>query len=173
VSKGVSTSLDTNGRWVAVLALLLGGCGKAPEAPAAANAGAALEATAIARGIVADPAKVDPVGLYGSDSDRLCVVPAGEGYRVGAAVDYGEGQGCFATGEASGRGTLDVQFGEGCRVSITLEGDRASFPATLPAGCDRFCTGRASLAALSADRISGSATEAASAVTAAGAKLCP
>ena len=155
------------------LALLLAGCGRSPGQPAAANAGAALEQAAIARGIVADPAKVDPVGLYGSESDKVCVVPADDGYRIGAAVDYGEGQGCFATGTASGRDTLAVRFGDACRLEVRVEGDRVTFPATIPAGCDRFCTGRASLAAVTADRISASATEAASAVTAAGAKLCP
>ena len=155
------------------LPLLLAGCGREADQPAAANAGVALEQAAIARGIVADPAKVDPVGLYGSESDKVCVVPAGDGYRVGASVDYGEGQGCFATGTASGRGTLDVRFADACRLEVRVEGDRVTFPATLSAGCDRFCTGRASLAAVTADRISASATEAASAVTAAGAKLCP
>ena len=155
------------------LALLLAGCGQ-PRAPTAGEtAGAALERVAVARGIVADPAKLDPVGLYGSESDRVCVVPGGDGYRVGAAVDYGEGQGCFATGTARGRETLDVRFGEGCRLSVRVEGDRLTFPATLPASCDRFCTGRASLAALTADRVSASATEAASAVTGSGTKLCP
>ena len=159
------------------LAVLLVGCGQ-PRAPTAGEtAGAALERVAVARGIVADPAKLDPVGLYGSESDWVCVVPSGDGYRVGAAVDYGEGQGCFATGTARkpsrARETLDVGFGDACRVSVRVEADRVTFPATLPAGCDRFCTGRASLAALAADRISASATEAASAVTGSGAKLCP
>ena len=155
------------------LALLLAACGRSPDAVAGETAGAALERTAVARGIVADPAKVDPVGLYGSESDRVCVVPGGDGYRVGAAVDYGEGQGCFATGTARGRETLDVRFGEACALSVRVEGDRLVFPALLPPACDHYCTGRASLAALTADRISASATEAASAVTGSGAKVCP
>ncbi len=155
------------------LALLLAGCGRGAEAPVAGNAGAALEAAAVARGVVADPAKIDPVGLYASESDRLCVAPQGDGYRVGAAVDFGEGQGCFATGTATGKQVLDVRFGDGCRVSARVEGDRVSFPATLPSGCDRFCSGRASLAALSAERVSASVAEAGSAVAAGGAKMCP
>lgn len=167
-------SLGTNG--FVLLAVLLGGCGRSAE-PVPENAGAALEAAAVARGIVADPARFDPVGLYGSDSDRLCVAHAGDGYRVGAAVDYGEGQGCFATGvsqvAAGAPGTLDVRFGEACRLTLRIEGERATLPPTLPAGCDRFCTGRASLASLTADRISRSAAEAGSAVAAGGARMCP
>ena len=156
-----------------LLALALAGCGRGAEAPVAANAGAALEAAAMARGVIADPAKVDPVGLYASESDKVCVVPQEGGYRVGASVEFGDGQGCFATGTATGRQVLDVRFGEECRVSARIEGDRVSFPATLPAGCDRYCSGRASLAALTADRVSGSAAEAGSAVAAGGARMCP
>ncbi len=156
-----------------ILVLLLAGCGRAAEGPTNESAGAALEAAAIARGVVADPAKVDPVGLYASESDRLCVVPQGDGYRIGAAVEFGEGQACFATGTATGRQALDVRFGDGCRLSAKVEGDRVSFPPVLPAGCDRFCSGRASLAALSAERVSASVAEAGSAVAAGGAKMCP
>ena len=134
-------------RHALALALTLAACGRVADQPAAETAGASLERAAMARGVVADPAKVDPVGLYGSESDRLCVVPQGDGYRVGASVDFGEGQGCVATGAATGRKTLDVRFGEACRLTAAIEGDRVTFPATLPAGCDRFCTGRASLAA--------------------------
>lgn len=152
--------------------LILVACGPPVSSSAVENAGVALERAAVARGLVADPAKVDPIGLYTSDSDSLCVVPAGGGYRVGASIDYGEGQGCSAAGTASGHATLAIRFGDACRLTARIEGDRVSFPATVPAGCDRFCTGRASLAALTADRVSGSAAEAESAVTPAGGALC-
>lgn len=160
-------------RRMLALALVLAGCGRAADRPDAGTAGAALERAAVARGVVADPARIDPVGLYASASDRLCVVPRGDGYRVGASVDFGEGQGCFATGTATGRSTLDIRFDAACRLTAAIEGDRVTFPATLPAGCDRFCTGRASLAALAADRISASAVEAASAATGDGKAMCP
>lgn len=158
------------------LAVLLAACGRTPAAPVAENAGAALERVAVARGIVADAATVAPVGLYASETDRLCLVPAADGYRIGASVDYGEGQACLARGTATKAGAggqvLAVRFDDACRFAARVEGDRLRFPATLPAACDRYCTGRASLAALSADRVSASSAEASSAVATSGARLC-
>lgn len=124
------------------------------------------------RGLVADPDRVDATGLYASDTDRLCLVPRGGGYRIGASVDYGEAQGCLARGTAKGRGSLAVDLGGGCRFTAKLDGDRLTFPALVPPACDRACRGRATLATLTADRLSASASEAASAPAADGAPLC-
>ncbi len=152
--------------------LLLAGCGDNSTAAPKTSAGAALEKAAIARGIVADPASIDPVGVYSSDTDRVCVVPQGDGYTIGASVDYGEAQSCTARGTATGRATLDVRFQDGCRFTAKVEGDRIVFPAILPQACDTACTGRASLAALNAERLSRSGTEAASMTGAGNARLC-
>lgn len=154
--------------------LALAGCGRGAQQPVApAGAGSALEQAAIARGLVENPGAIDPVGVFASDSDKVCIRAAADGYRIGASVDYGEGQACAASGSARGRGLLDVRFGDDCRFEARIEADRIRFPATLPAACDRACTGRASLAALTADRLSASGTEAASAVGPRGAPLCP
>ncbi len=143
------------------VALLLAGCEKAaPDAPAVPQAGAALERAALAAGIVADPANVDPVGAFASETDRACVVPQGSGYRVGASVDYGEQQGCVARGTATGRETLRIDFGDQCRFDARFDGERIVFPATVPTACDRRCTGRASLTALSVARLSNTESEA-------------
>lgn len=160
---------------LAPIALLaVAACGKSPGGPAVpAGGGSALEKAAVARGLVIDPGTVDPVGVFASESDKVCIRPEGDGYRIGASVDYGEGQACAATGSAKGRGTLAVTFGGNCKLEARIDGDRLRFPAVLPAACERLCTGRASLAALTADRLSASAAEAASAVGARGAPLCP
>ena len=142
------------------LALLLGGCGSDSGGNAHAPS---LEAAAIARGLIADPASTDIVGLYARDTDRLCVVPEGSSYRVGASIDYGEGVACSAGGSVAraGNALRFVLGGAECAFDARFDGARITFPARLPAACAALCTGRASLAAFNADRLSNALSEAA------------
>ena len=147
----------------AAVLLLLAGCGGGGEgAGADAPAGRALEAEARARALVPDPANLSPVGVFGSDTDSLCALPvAGErGFRIGAGVDYGEGQRCVARGTASGSGRLAIDFGGGCAFDAVQDGTGIRFPAVLPAACDSRCDGRASLAALRVAPLSDAPAEA-------------
>ncbi len=141
----------------------LAGCGRASHEPGAQStgAGAQLERAAIAAGVVADPGRLDPAGAYSSASDRVCILRAGGGYRIGASVDYGEGHGCVARGTARGLGKLAISFGGTCRFEARFDGARLVFPPVLPEGCDSLCTGRASLSALVAGRLSEAESEAA------------
>ena len=140
------------------LLLLLAACGRA--APAPETPGARLEAAAVTRGLVPDASGGSLVGSWASDSDRLCVVPNDDKLRVGVLIDYGEGQGCAATGEATRKGDrLRIAFGP-CRFEAEYDGERISFPAELPSACNAACTGRASLTALAVTRLSDSASEA-------------
>ena len=152
------------------LALLLAGCDRSPSAPPAEQGGAALEATARARGLVA--ATVRPVGMFQTDSDRVCLLPGRDDVVIGASVDYGEGQRCVARGRATGNDRLAVDFGGDCRFEARLDADRLTFPAVLPEACASACVGRASLSALSAARLSASAAEASRTRGADGALLC-
>jgi hypothetical protein len=143
--------------------LLLAGCGGERAGTGTdAPAGLALETEARARTMVADPAKLSPVGVFGSDSDRLCALPVDgtRRYRVGASVDYGEGQRCVARGTVSGSGRLAIDFGDGCAFDAVQDGTGVRFPAVLPAACDSRCQGRASLAALRVAPISDAPAEA-------------
>lgn len=147
-------------RLALLIALLLTGC-DTRHSPVATSAGKRLETAASVAGLVVDPATASEVGSWAREGDRLCVVPVADGTeRIGALVDYGERQGCIAAGTVIRSGErLDVKFGE-CHFAAHFDGDRIVFPATLPAACDRLCTGRASLAALSVARISGASSEA-------------
>ena len=147
---------------IAALALLcLAGCGRAP-APAVVrdDAGAALERTAIAAGAVADPAALDPAGAYASETDRACLVRTADAMRIGVSVDYGAGQRCLARGTVRGNAKLAIDLGDDCRFEGRFDGARVVFPATVPVACDRACTGRATLGAMTAERLSSSAAEA-------------
>ncbi len=161
-------------RRIAVALLLLAGCSR-PD-PGASNAnspGGKLEAAALAQGLVPDPG-APTLGAWARDTDRVCVVrgKAGGEQRIGALVDYGEGQGCAASGTVTRTGgRLDVHFGA-CRMTATFDGARIVFPPEVPGACDRLCVGRASLAALSVDRQSGSESEAATLRTPGGRALC-
>jgi hypothetical protein len=150
--------------------LLLAAC--RPGERAADTPGAALERAAIARGLVSDPKAGSLTGSWASEADRLCVVPAGGSTRIGVSIDYGDGQGCAAKGSVERDGeSLAIAFGE-CRVQATFDGERIVFPAALPAACDRVCTGRASLSALTVERLSESASEASTLRSARGELLC-
>ena len=145
---------------VAALGLLLAACTQA-EPPPEDTPGARLEQAAIARGLVPDPRRGALHGSWASDTDRLCIVPAGQATRIGASIDYGEGQGCAASGDVERDGTsLRVRFGD-CRFDASYDGERITFPPTLPPACERLCSGRASLTALTVEQVSQSVSEAA------------
>ena len=148
-------------RWLFVLALLAG-CGERAS-DRADTPGAALEQAAVAEGLVADPARATLVGSWGRDGDLVCVVgPDGAEQRIGAVVDYGERVGCSAGGMVRRDGDrLRVDLGQDCRFDAVFEGERIVFPAEVPRECAARCTGRASLAALTVERLSASASEAA------------
>ena len=160
-------------RWLAA-ALLLAGCGERVTQPAGDTPGARLEAAAVAEGLVADPTRATLVGSWARDTDRLCVVGAEGGeQRIGALVDYGEGQSCSAAGTVRRAGErLRVAFARDCRFDARFDGERITFPAELPEGCETLCSGRASLAALSAERLSTAASEAATLRGRGGQLLC-
>ncbi len=156
------------------LALLLAACGERAADRTADTPGARIEAAAVAQGLVADPTRATLVGSWARDTDRLCVVGAEGGeQRIGAVVDYGEGQSCSAAGTVRRAGDrLRVTFARDCRFDARFEGERITFPADLPQGCEKLCDGRASLAALTAERLSAAASEAATLRGRGGRPLC-
>ncbi|WP_375396182.1 hypothetical protein [uncultured Sphingomonas sp.] len=159
------------------LALALAGCQRAASTapPDAASTATSLEKAAIAAGIVADPDRIGPTGLYARDSDRLCVVPNGTAFRVGMFVDYGDDHNCAATGAATHDGErlhIDLATVTGCRFDARFEGDRVVFPGSLPDACRKACTRRASLDGLAVERLSDSPSEAAALRGGSGKLLC-
>lgn len=163
-------------RHVVFACLLLVACSKPPEKPAAtARPASGLEAAAIEAGVIADPASTDITGLYARDTDRVCIVPNATAYRIGVFVDYGENQTCGASGVVSHVGeTLNVDFPQapGCNFDARFEGDRIVFPGEVPQACGTLCRGRASVAALDLERLSGSVSEASTLRDARGKLLC-
>ncbi|HVI99669.1 MAG TPA: hypothetical protein VM657_11465 [Sphingomonas sp.] len=165
-------------RAAALLALaLLAGCSDRTDEASVTNAGAGsdLEAAAIAAGVIPDPASTDPTGLYARDAGRVCVSPAPQDFAIGVDLDYGDGQRCSASGVARREGELlrVTLAGQGdCAFAARFEGDRIVLPGTLPDGCRSYCTGRASLAGMEAERLSDSAAEARAMRDARGRLLC-
>jgi hypothetical protein len=142
--------------------LLLAGCDRAAPSHAPGEpGGVALERAAEATGLIAAPARERPVGVFASETARLCLVPRRDGaLSAGASVDYGAGQRCVARGAARAGATVTTEWGRGCTVELRYDDDALVFPATLPAGCDARCSGRASLAGLRLERLSDSVAEA-------------
>ena len=158
----------------AIMLLLVGGCkGSTEAASSRADAGDRLERAAIAAGLVVDPASRSLVGVWSRDTDRACVMPnEGNESRIGVLIDYGTGGGCAASGTVRRNGaSLDIRLGD-CRITARFDGSRIVFPPEVPAACDALCTGRASISAMSVERESESAAEAASLRSAGGRALC-
>ncbi|MET0309694.1 MAG: hypothetical protein ABW023_13385 [Sphingomonas sp.] len=156
------------------LLLLLGACtGSQPRQNAAQPQD--LESAAIERGMVRDPRDTEVTGLYARDTDRICVVPAKDGYRIGAYVDYGERITCSGTGSATRVGeVLHIRLGDkdACSFDARFDGDHIRFPGAVPEGCASFCARRASYAGLEVARLSESAAEATAMRDAVGRRLC-
>ncbi len=154
-----------------LLAACSGGGGEQSAAPPD------LETAAIERGLVRDLGEGDVIGLYARDTDRVCVVRRGGGYRIGVFADYGDGLSCSGRGTASrsGEGLAVELRGKGggtCAFEARFDGERITFPANLPDGCRKLCGPRASLAALDVERLSESDAEAQALRTAEGERLC-
>lgn len=133
-----------------------------------------LESAAIERGLIRDPTDTEIAGLYARDTDRVCVVRNGMGYRVGAFVDYGDGITCSGSGTLTRSGeTLRIELGgDACSFSARFDGEAVRFPGSLPDGCKRLCNQRASFAGLEARRLSDSEAEARAMRDSAGRRLC-
>ena len=144
--------------------LLLAGCSQGTNTPqATATPATGLEAAAIEAGLIPDPDSVDITGLYARDTDRVCIVPAPEDYRIGIVVEYGDDLNCTASGTVTRNGEtlgIDLPAAPGCSFKARYEGDRIVFPPEVPAACAKLCQGRASIAAVDVSRMSESASEA-------------
>jgi hypothetical protein len=156
--------------------LLLAACSEQPQAANTVTDAPSsdLEAAAIQAGVIPDPNHSDVAGLYERETDRVCVVPRGDSYRIGLVVDYGE-QHCGGSGIVTQDGErLGVTFpaASGCSFDARFEGDRIVFPGQVPDACAALCDGRASIAGLRVDRLSDSVSEASSLRDAKGRMLC-
>jgi hypothetical protein len=145
---------------------VLAGC-QGTQSPQQQATPTGLEAAAIQAGIIPDPASTDITGLYAREADRVCIVPSATAYRIGVTIDYDDSERCSGAGVVTRDGeTLHVSFdaprsSSGCRFDARFEGDRIVFPGRLPGGCQTLCQDRASIAGLALDRLSDSASEAA------------
>ncbi|MGN6279396.1 MAG: hypothetical protein ACTHM8_11830 [Sphingomonas sp.] len=138
-------------------------CHGSQPVPQATATPTGLEAAAIEAGIIDDPANTDPTGLYQRDRDRICVVPSARAFHIGLYVDYGDTYYCSGQGEATRAGEtlhVDLASAPGCSFDAEFEGDRIVVPGRLPDACQKACSPRASLAGLSAERMSDSPSEA-------------
>lgn len=155
-------------------ALLLAGCSGGTPAGQQPGQPQDLESAAIARGMVHDPDDSNIEGLYARDTDRVCVVKAGSGYRIGAYVDYGDRITCSGSGTVTRGGeALHIELGgANCNFDAHFDGERIRFPGSMPAACAKLCARRASYAGLDVARLSESAAEAAAMRDASGKRLC-
>ena len=147
-------------RRAAALVLLLAACGgeKAAEtAPDPTGAGAALERSAIARGVVPDPQAIELEGRYERRSDlgtdKFCAVRTDKGrYRFGMLAVFGPGSTCEGQGEARADGDgFELRFdrAKDCRAHASYDGVELRIDGHVPEACSALCDSRASLAGTS------------------------
>ncbi|WP_420605447.1 hypothetical protein [Novosphingopyxis sp.] len=143
-----------------VLLVLLGGCGGEQQAetpPDPTGAGAALEKSAIARGVVPDPSAIELEGRFERRSDlgtdKFCAVRTGDkSYRIGILAVYGPGSVCEKQGEASPNGDgFELRFdgAKDCEVRASYDGVELRVDGNVPEACSAICDSRASLAGTS------------------------
>ena len=144
-----------------LLLLALAACGSEPAAletpPDPTGAGAALERSAIARGVIADPASIELEGRFERRSDlgtdKFCAVRAGDDrYRIGILASFGPGSTCEGQGEARPDGdglALRFDAADGCELQASFDGDELRIDGRVPEACSALCDSRASLAGTS------------------------
>lgn len=160
-----------------LLATALAACSQKPVADRqdGATPPPDLESAAIERGVIRDPSDTNLTGLYARDTDRVCIVPDGYGYRIGVFVDYGDPIVCSGSGTVTRVGEmLHVELGKDgkCSFNARFDGDKISFPGRVPDACQALCERRASVAALSVSRLSESTAEAQAMRDSKGRNLC-
>lgn len=165
--------------------LLLAACqrGAAPTqaAPDAVSAsGSGLERAAIETGVIADAAKVSPVGLYQrtheAGRDSLCVMPDAKGeFRFGTEAIFGTEQSCRGHGTARRAGDkliLSFAGGDRCIIVAQYDGDQVSLPGVVDMACADLCEGRGNLEGVSFPRVASDAAAALRARDRENAPLC-
>lgn len=137
----------------------------APDAPPRTNAAAAptsaLEQAARDNGLVADVARMSPVGLYQqrheAGRNSLCIRPETEGrYRFGVDAVFGAEEGCRGSGTARRAGDkLILRFSGGgqCTIVVDYEGDRVAMPGVVDVACADLCNAGSSFEGVSFPRI--------------------
>lgn len=134
---------------------MLHGCGENSTLLGASDseAGAALDAQAIAVGIMPDPDKTEFAGRYETRSDlgtdKFCAVKNGtNSYDVGFLAVFGPESKCEAKGQAIVEGEsvqLRLSGAAQCAFTARYDGIELRFPGVVEEGCARYCSERASL----------------------------
>ncbi|WP_336970627.1 hypothetical protein [Sphingobium aromaticiconvertens] len=151
-----------------LLALTLAACQQQAATPnasinadASAAPASALEQAARDSGLVADVARVSPVGLYQqrheAGRNSLCVLPGTDGrYRFGVEAVFGAEESCRGTGIARRAGDkLILRFSgrSQCTIVVQYEGDRVAMPGVVDVACAKLCDANGSFEGVSFPRI--------------------
>ena len=141
-----------------------------------------LERAAIETGVVADAARMSPVGLFArrheAGRDALCLIPDGakpKHFAFGLETMFGSDEYCRGHGVARRTGDkLVLQFSgrTQCIVVADYEGDRVAMPGVADMKCADLCKGRGSLEGVTFPRLASDASSALAAKDRDGAALC-
>ena len=171
-------------RRISIAMLLLATACRGSDAPSSAigegsSLAPGLERAAIDSGVIADAARLSPIGLYQrtheAGRDALCLIPDKLGdFRFGTRLSFGEDQSCRGEGKARQAGDkLILHFaGSGCIIVARYDGDQLTFPGVVDVKCADLCEGRGSMEGVTLPRITNDAASALRAQDADGRALC-
>lgn len=168
-------------RTALALCMVLAGCSvEKPADNGVVGAAGELEAAAISAGAIPNPDTAPVEGLYERSGDggpdRICLLrEAGETYRIGIDVMFGDETECVARGRAVRKGervTISLEGRGECRIEARFDGREIALPGSVPDGCAVYCTKRGSLSGFALGQSSSSRADAASVLARDGALLC-
>ena len=144
-----------------MLVCVLTGCQQEEGEPSAAkadtDAGRALDAQAVAVGILPDHDNLDLAGRFETRSDlgtdKFCAVSNGtRTFSIGMLAVFGPESKCEAQGSAAIEGEkarITLRGKEDCAFDAEFDGVELRVPGSIDAGCASYCSDRASLAGTS------------------------
>jgi hypothetical protein len=139
--------------WAATLVIFLTGCDSGSGGIlGGGDSGAELDEQAIAKGLLPDPDSRSLAGQYETRSDlgidKFCAVESGGSSRFGLLTVFGPESKCEGVGTAKFDGKqINLKF-EGqkeCSFSAEYDGIVIRFPGSIGAGCESYCSPRASM----------------------------
>ena len=127
------------------------------DASSSSDVGEALNAKAIAKGILPDLENLTFGGRYETRSDlgtdKFCSVAAGNRkFNIGVLAVFGPDSKCEARGTATidrEKVTLAFDGKDSCRFEAEFDGIELRFPGALEQGCASYCSSRASFSGTS------------------------
>lgn len=139
--------------WPLAFMVLLAACSGGDKASTPqTDASRSLDEQAISKGLLPDPDGRSLAGRYETRSelgvDKFCAVGDEGDFAIGLLAVFGPDSSCEAQGKAEFKGEkvhITLTGKDSCSFDAEFDGIQLRFPGSIPAGCARYCSPRASM----------------------------